>query len=111
MLFRWIEKQEEHHANRHRRVGDIENIEPVKLVAEEFYIGNIDVDEIDDLSVEERRVIVEQTVEHTVDEIADRAAQNHCECYSQPDVIAFAAATDEIYQEDACRDRKCAQDN
>ena len=47
------------------------------MIAEEVHVEEIAIDEIDNPSVEEMAVVVQNAVEYAVDKVADCAAKDH----------------------------------
>src|SRR5579862_5377348 len=96
------EKQDD--AACHRCIGDVKHRPAGEVVAEDIDIEEIRIDKIDHLAIKQSAVIEEDAVKHAVDEVADGAAENHCEGEAVGErLVAHLIEID--HDADACNDR------
>jgi len=89
-----VREQQEENADRHSRVGDVEDKPSRELEAADGDVEEIHVKKIDHLAVEQRAFTEEEPVEHPVDEVADRAREDQRE--GKPDGERMVADVVEV---------------
>ncbi len=96
-----MKEKHEDDAERDGCVGNIEDGPAGQVDVEYFDIKEVYVDKIDDFAVEERGLPEDDAIEHPIDEVADRAAEDDCK--RQADHESFVAYLVKIKEDcDAC---------
>jgi hypothetical protein len=83
-----MKKDKKKHSDCHGSVGNVEHRPPRKVVAEEIEIEEIDIDEINYSAGEEVAALEDQPVKHSVNQVADGTAENHCKSESLREALS-----------------------
>lgn len=72
----FITEDNDEEADRDADIGDIENGPGVESFSEESEVGDIEVEEVNDLTVEEGSIIKNDAIENSINKISERAAED-----------------------------------
>jgi hypothetical protein len=79
----FIAEENNEKADRDADIGDIENRPGVESSAEESKVGNIEMEEINDLTVEEGCIIEDNSIENSVNKVTESTSENKSESNSK----------------------------